>query len=351
MALSKDNQHKKPIEWLFNDSYRGFLHILFWAFVYLDEIMAFFGVTLELDTSYFSILIALFIDMIFVYFNIYWLLPNLLLKGKARMYLLITFIMVLINTFIQFYLRMTTEEIQNESWEYLLTIFLGWFVNFGHITGLAVGIKVFKNYILNEVRLKRMETDHLKTELIYLKDQINPHFLFNSLNNIYVLNRKDPDIASDTIILLSDLLRYQLYDCDKERVPLKSEIDYIRNFLELDKLRKDNMDLSFNVKGDINDKMIAPFIFIPFVENAIKHSASTDNEMVYLKINIDTTQKDQLQFFIENSKPSLPLITETGGIGVANVKRRLELVYPKKHQLIITNEKSFYRTSLSVNLN
>ena len=118
----------------------------------------------------------------------------------------------------------------------------------------------------------------------------------------------------------------------------------------MDQLRRDNIELIFNVEGNPSGLRIAPYVFLPFIENAIKHGSSADNEKGYLKINLKT-EKQELIFSVENSKPKLPLPTEVGGIGLVNVKRRLELVYPKKYQLSIDNVEKYYKVSLLIDLN
>lgn len=216
------------------------------------------------------------------------------------------------------------------------------------ILGTAVGIKVFKRYIQNQAYLKEVETSGLKTELAYLKQQINPHFLFNALNNIYVLSRKSPKETPDTILLLSDLLRYQLYDCSQEKVSLKGEIEYIKNYLELDSIRKDKLETKIKVEGSPNAIMIPPFLLLPFVENAVKHGISIDDKSsIEIFFNI---KEEQLYFTIKNSKPPQKIQYEQGGIGLKNIERRLELLYDKNYTLNINDKSELYEVLLSVPL-
>lgn len=349
MTKDSSTSLKKTIEWLFYPKLRWVYHLLFWIFIYIDEVLSLLGLTEQMEDMW-TTPFSLAIDMLVVYTTIYILLPLFLLRGRVLIFILSSLLLISLDTIIQMLLWTEFEELQECEWNILMTYFITLFVNFGLTVGFAAGIKIFKNYTLNESRLKQMETDSLKTELTYLKNQINPHFLFNSLNNIYVLNRKDTKMASESILLLSDLLRYQLYECNHETVSLNGEIEYIKNFLDLDQLRKDNMELIFNVEGSTSGLRIAPYVFLPFIENAIKHSSSADNEKGYLKINIKT-QEQELNFSVENSKPRLPLPTEVGGIGLVNVKRRLELVYPEQYQLSIDNAEKYYKVSLSIDLN
>ena len=227
--------------------------------------------------------------------------------------------------------------------------FISSLITTGTILVAAVGIKFFKGYIADQERLKELETINLRTELDFLKNQINPHFLFNSLNNIYVQSRKRPQEASESILLLSDLLRYQLYDCSKEKVLLKNEIEYLKNYLEMDKMRKLDVEIDFQIDGHPNGTMVAPFIFVPFVENAVKHGNAVEGKS-FLNV-LFKIQSNQIHFSIENSKPILPNESEVGGIGLKNVKRRLELLYPNKYQLDIKDKENKYKVDLTLNLN
>ncbi len=338
---------KKPVEWLFNPSLRWLYHVLFWMFIYSDEVLSFLGVTETMD-DFWTVPLSLVVDMIVVYTVMYILLPLFLNTGKGFVFISVSLFFILLDCFIQMLLWDSLAFFDGEPAAYLLTFFLSVFVSTGLIVGFSSGIKIFKNYILKEIKIKQLETDNLNAELVYLKNQINPHFLFNSLNNIYVLSRKDSKMTSESILLLSDLLRYQLYECNHESVNLQGEIDNLKNFLELEQLRKDNTELIFEVEGNTLGMSIAPYIFLPFVENAIKHGSSANNEKGYLKINFNVKNNNRLIFIVENSKPELPLITETGGIGLTNVKRRLELVYPDKYELDIENDKKYYKVSLSI---
>ncbi len=341
---------KLTVGWLFNERLRWVYHMLFWVFIYLDEFLSVFGLTEDMGSLWY-VPFSLAVDMLVVYATIYVLLPLFLMVGRVWYFIGFSLFLVLLNITIQLLIWFPIEMFYEETVRGLATIILTNFVHSALLVGFAAGIKIFKHYILNESKIKKLETDNLKTELVYLKNQINPHFLFNSLNNIYVLSRKDAKMTSESILLLSDLLRYQLYDCNKERVNLEGEVEYLRNFLGLDQLRKDNTTLQFDVKGNVMMWQIAPYIFLPFVENAIKHGSSANNEKGYLKISIEVDEKGKLDFSVENSIPEFPLTTETGGIGLTNVRRRLDLVYPDEYQLDISHQKTYYRVTLSLDLN
>ena len=193
---------------------------------------------------------------------------------------------------------------------------------------------------------------NLQNELKLLKLQINPHFLFNSLNNIYTLAGIDSNKTQKSIINLSNMLRYVLYDCDQETVLLKKEIEYIENYLKLFALKSSKtypISTEFNIVN--NSITIAPMLIIPFIENALKHSNinSLDGSFIDIKINADA---NEINFEVENSIPKTKITKdEVGGIGLENVKKRLTILYPNKHRLIVSENKNSFYVKLNLKYN
>ncbi|MFT3678833.1 MAG: histidine kinase [Ferruginibacter sp.] len=213
--------------------------------------------------------------------------------------------------------------------------------------GAVVGLAVFKKWINDVQRMHELQQANLRTELEQLKSQVNPHFLFNTLNNLLVLTKTDTEKASQVLLGLSDLLRYQLYDSAKEKIFLSKDIEFIKNLVALEKIRKTDFDVEIKVEGNIEQVMLPPFLFIPFVENAIKHGASTVGHswlMLFFRI-----QGNELYFVSENSKPAVKQHS-IGGLGLNNIKRRLELLYPGKHTLTISDEPGKYTVNLIIPL-
>jgi LytS/YehU family sensor histidine kinase len=197
----------------------------------------------------------------------------------------------------------------------------------------------------------QLQKEKLETELKFLKSQINPHFLFNSLNNIYTLTVLRADSAPEHLMRLSEILRYMLYDCAVDRVPLKKEIDYIRNYVSL-KMLKDSKGM--NVEVDLDDSrpdlLVAPMLFIPFIENAFKHSFVEDLDKGWIRIKLETG-KNQVQLKVENSLPEASYAKDqTGGIGLENVNRQLELIYPGKYSLDLRKEKDHFFVLLKIEI-
>ncbi|HRI01962.1 MAG TPA: histidine kinase [Saprospiraceae bacterium] len=202
---------------------------------------------------------------------------------------------------------------------------------------------------------KNLETKTIESELQFLKNQINPHFLFNTLNNLYALTLKKSELAPEIILKLSDMMRYMLYECNENSVLLSKEIHYIQNYIELEKIRlSKHTEIELEIIGDISNVKIAPLLIIPFIENCFKHGVklSQDPSYIHILVRLD---ENSLKLDIKNSKsaqiPSLRSHKTFGGIGLANVRKRLEFLYPKLHELIITDNPEQYHVHLFLNLN
>lgn len=196
---------------------------------------------------------------------------------------------------------------------------------------------------------KEQEKQHIKTELALLRSQINPHFLFNTLNNINSFAERNSDKTSFAIIKLSEIMRYMLYEAQEGKVKLDKEIQYINSFLELQKLRFSQSDfIDFKVEGDTSNVMVPPLLFIPFIENAFKHGSKKPNDQIKLNIAVN---KKRLIFDCENKTRELNETEKVGpgGIGVENIQRRLALLYPKNHTLTIDKSQSHYHVHLTIN--
>lgn len=202
-----------------------------------------------------------------------------------------------------------------------------------------------------EKEAAQLQKEKLETEIKFLRSQINPHFLFNAMNNIYTLSVVKDDQTPDYLLKLSDMLRYVLYECNAERVPLHREIDYIKNYIDL-QLLKDSQGL--NVQTELDETqpnlLLAPMLFIPFIENAFKHSKIEDLERGWIRIKLQVIA-DQVWFEVRNSLPVAAFSKDkTGGIGLANVRRQLELIYPGRHELFAEQRADEFFVSLKIDL-
>lgn len=202
-----------------------------------------------------------------------------------------------------------------------------------------------------ETKKKEIENERLIAELNFLKAQINPHFLFNTLNNLYYLAYSKSENTTEVIAKLSQMMRYMIYESNHPKVLLKKEIEYMLNYISLERLRlNDQVPIQFNVTGNTENVWITPLIFITFLENAFKHGVNNSNPKAWVNISI-SLQGNACVYTVENSKPSESKeIVEKSGIGMRNVQRRLELSYPGAYALDITDTADKYTVKLNLDL-
>jgi sensor histidine kinase YesM len=219
----------------------------------------------------------------------------------------------------------------------------------------VVIFKYLKDSFILQYHQNQQQKLQLQFELENLKGQISPHFLFNTMNNFYGLAVENSKKLPDLMIRLSDLLRYSLYETKQEKVPLNDEINYLKNYIELEKIRlESNLDLEFNV--DVRDPekyQIAPLLFIVFIENAFKHAKNIINEPVFISINLAVSADGILTLNVKNNyNANAPDSFITGkGIGLENVKKRLSVLYPnEKHDLNLYQDERFYEIALTIHL-
>jgi len=222
------------------------------------------------------------------------------------------------------------------------------------IAGTSTVFKILTEWVKYQREKKKLEKEKLHSELKFLKSQINPHFLFNTLNNVYSLALVKSDKTPDIILKLSEILRYMLYECNIPKVLLSKEVKYIENYLALERLRqRDDVKIDFEIEGDITDQKISPLLFTPFLENAFKHGINKVLEDAYVNILLKV-KDNNIVFMVENIKPEFTpqdFQKKQGGIGLANVKKRLKLLYPDRYKLEIENTKFSYKIELYLDLN
>lgn len=209
-------------------------------------------------------------------------------------------------------------------------------------------ISVIQRWLRTEQNRKETENEKLNTELSFLKSQVNPHFFFNTLNNIYSLAIVRSEKTAPAVMKLSSIMRYILTETQRDLVSLKNEVDFIHNFIELQQVRlTDKVILNFSAEGDMDTLLVAPLLFIPFVENAFKYGVSTKESS---NINIEIkTDGNKILFNASNYiVPSENNLMENTGIGITNVKRRLELMYPGRHHLTTTEKDNHYTVHLEI---
>ena len=284
-----------------------------------------------------------------VYFCLYVLIPRFLQKGKYVVFFLSTLgIIVLMSAAITANYFVAAAIANSDVYELFNISPPSPFTIFKYnalsscmaATTLGMSIKLAKIWIASQKRQQILEKEKLETELKFLKSQFNPHFLFNTINSIFVLIDKNPKMASDSLIKFSSLLRYQLYECNSPKISLKNELAYIKSFMELERLRQNqNFELNADIPEVEEGLTIAPFILIPFIENAFKHLSEDEKLKKWIRLNI-LLKEDELQFELINSanfemQHALPKGIAYGGLGLKNVKRRLTIIYPNEHILIV----------------
>ncbi|MEO7988481.1 MAG: histidine kinase [Chryseolinea sp.] len=212
-----------------------------------------------------------------------------------------------------------------------------------------VALYLSKAWYFQRELIRKLEVEKLSSELEYLKAQINPHFVFNSINTIYFQIDKHNVHARESLSAFSEMLRYQLYECNGKEIAIEKEIVYLKNYVALQRSRKDeNYSISFEVGENVNGFTISPLLFIPFVENAFKHVSHHTNKNE-VRIRIDKVENN-IELFVFNSKESKTIVNGYTGIGLKNVQRRLELLYTDRHELVIDNKADRYEVHLSLRI-
>ncbi len=286
-----------------------------------------------------------------IYVNLYVLFPRFLKKGFYLKYLLSIVALSIFFFFTGYFTQRIYVWYFGKNDKYALhlnwTDFAETMLGAVAFICLTTGYRVFKSWVIDQQRFAALEKEKINSELEQLKNQINPHFLFNTLNNLHILTLTDPPKASNIILGLSDVLRYQIYESQNDKVLLKKDIEIMEQYLELEKIRRDNLTVNVRIEGYKNGILIPPLLFTNFIDNAIKHSNSRGGS--FIKILFVVSKKD-LFFEITNSKSDQNNVLEKNGLGLTNAKKRLELLYGNTHKLEITELENTYNVKLNIPL-
>jgi hypothetical protein len=301
------------------------------------------------------------VHMGLVYGVLYYILPRYLSKYKnpiitTCLLILLVAVIAFINYFnfvLNFY--MSTRVGFYKTMPEMSYIIPRWgrqiLFNYPTVVGFALAIKLMKNWYLKQKEAAQVAREKINAELQLLKAQVHPHFLFNTLNNIYSFILNDSPHATEAIKKLSTLLRYIVYECNQPLVDVNKELKMIRDYIDLEKIRYgENFNMSLHIRGDANNKMITPLLLIPFLENSFKHGAS--QMLTHPWINLDIVIEEHDLFFnLSNSKPTITgEKTISKGLGLNNVKKRLVILYPGTHSLNVTEDPLSFNISLKVPL-
>jgi hypothetical protein len=336
-----------------NTRTRVLQHILFWA-VYWLFVMAmffsFYGVT-RLG-FYFQLLLFFPLEMVLVYLNFYVLMPRFLFARRYWQYGLLLLagvdLVAYINIWIQiFYVRLGYPEFimgASFSWQNMA----GRIMELFYLVGFTSGVKLARNWMFQLQWIQEKEKQYLETELNFLKSQIQPHFFFNTLNNLYSLTLKKSDQAPEVVLKLSDLMSYMLYESGTGRVALVKEIDYLQNYIDVEKLRFGRrIDVRFTTEGHTGDVSIPPMVLILFLENSFKHGVKSNIHHIYISVSLKV-EGGYLYFTVTNPAIAEGLQPLHEGIGLKNVRRRLDLLFGDNYELCAGEKNQQFVVSLKM---
>jgi two-component system LytT family sensor kinase len=342
------------------------LHIAFWLAYMVEDVsliylwnkpqLPTFSPGQQMRIAILNSLMSLIPKMLFTYYVIYYNLPKLLNRKTERTkYIVQLLLVLLVVTYLYRVIAMYLIKpmVYKGAVVEFGAFFSVWIFNslmdIGFASGAAIMIKQVRLQMAAKEKEKDLIRDKLETELKFLKNQTNPHFLFNTLNNIYALARKKSDETADTVLKLSKLLRFMLYETKNEQIRISDEIKILDDYIELEKLRyNDRLTISFLREIDNDNEPIAPLLLIPFVENAFKHGASESRFESFINLEIDL-RDGILEFNIENTKEQNGKKPNEENIGLTNVRRQLELLYTE-HEVSIQCEETVFKVFLRVNL-
>jgi sensor histidine kinase YesM len=283
--------------------------------------------------------------ILLTYGNMYFFVPKFLFKEKYLSYGLFVLLSMILSFYIHevfsFFFKTDLLPYEDDNVNFFTFSFMIMVLIIA-----SAAVKLFQQWISDARLIHDLDLAKTNAELDQLKNQINPHFLFNMLNNANVLIEDDPKKASQVLVKLSDLLRYQLYDSSRNKVLLTSELHFLEDFLNLEKVRRDNFNFLISKEGELSGVQVPPLLFISFVENAVKHN-NDSAKLSYVNLFFDVRHAE-LSFKCLNSKPAVKAVKKSGGLGLANVKRRLELLFPSSHDLKIEDNSETYCVSLTL---
>lgn len=331
-------------------------HTLFWVSYFTLNTLRWGSYFDDYGYSLLSNLVEFPIHIVLVYFNLYYLLPRFIPNKFGQYFgllLLATVGMSLLRIVLTYELVTTDvwrENIHQETnlfdFNYIMTVVIGEV----YVVGLTTAIKITMDYVKNQKRTRELEKQSLETELSMLKSQLQPHFFFNTLNNLYSLTLDKSDQAPETVLKLSDLMSYVIYQTKNKQVPLTGEVKHIKNYLDLESLRYgDRLNIEFMLSGNLEGHSVPPLLLLPFVENAFKHGAHNETKSIPINIALHV-ENGLLTFSVKNQKAGKNAMN-TGnnkGLGLANTKRRLGLLYNGQHELSINEDSNTYSTTLKI---
>jgi len=333
------------------------MHTLFWM-VWLSRTLFDIQELWGWNWSLIYIVIVFCCQAPLVYLHLYVLVPKLLNKKQYIIYLLATILGIVVYSFTFYSVLkwLPSERIPTNMTRFLSRISPNFDILEGFIViVLTYALKYTLIAFITQNELLRLQKEKLELELNALKSQIHPHFLFNTLNNLYSLTLKNSEKASEVVLKLSDIMRYVLYQANENEVLLTKEIAFVKNYVDLQKIRyNQKYTINFEVEGKIGEQLIAPLLFIDFIENAFKHGLEKRFNDGFVDIKF-IYNNNQINLKVVNSKgqsdqESDMLSIEQSGIGLTNVKKRLSLIYKDKHHMEINDKEKEFIINLTIDL-
>jgi two-component system LytT family sensor kinase len=324
-------------------------HYLLWTFFVLSLVADVYTRYLEDPPRFYIYVISkTAVIVALVYVNLGFFYPRLY-KSRNYFFYIITALLLCgavgaVNTELEQYMSSDLKGRWQE-------VFLGQFTMAMRYLLIAFLLQVTVDYYRQKETIKKMEVEKVTAELNFLKAQVNPHFLFNTLNNLYALILERSDKSAEAVLKLADIMKYILSEGKEDKVALEKEIQLIRNYTELERLRKTDAVIGFNITGHVNGQQLTPLLLLPLIENAFKYGLNTVSRNGFIRIDMNVNDQ-QLLFSVENNNPpaSNKEAIQSLGIGIDNVKRRLNFLYPGKYEMKIAEDREFYKVSLQLNL-
>ncbi len=341
---------------LFNINNRVYYHLLFWVCYYVYRVMLYGDIKNTFENVAYVQALEMVLKVATVYFILYFLKPRYFNKRKYFTFSLALVCTICLVSYLQLYVIWLCVKLGIFAPYTFDQVFSRWryFSAMGHINSIlfvAFIIKVVKEGFENAQINSRLLKEKLEAELQLLKSQLNPHFFFNTLNNLYALSIKKSDQAPEVVLKLSNLMSYMLYDTAHNTVVLAKELNFIQDYIELEKLRYgDYLDVKLETRGDLARVHLPPLLLLPFIENAFKHGVAKGGEQNQIHILLEQ-QDSKLIFNISNTKNQTAVKgSQQGGLGLKNVKRRLKLLYKKHYDLHIYDTEEKYQVMLSLDI-
>lgn len=353
MKPSKEKNGNGLSSFVMDDRYAIHRHLVLQGVILAISVGIFFDapdkLNLSLNRFYGWISYYLFLNML-VYVNVYVLFPRYLAKNKVFAYVVSVFLFTVFSIVIMVILQdlfydITVMRQTPSAVAVFLSIASSMCTIFLFLGGISM-FMLFRQWAIGNRKINSLQVATFRSELNFLKSQINPHFLFNMINNANIMVDEEPEITSHILDKLDRMLQYQFNDSTQDRVLLSADIAFLTDFLALEKVRRDDFEYTVAIEGDMAETEVPPLLFIPFVENAVKHNQDVNRSYVHLKFR---KEEHRLFFECENSKPSKPAKRDVGGLGLANIRRRLDLLFENSHLLEIVETETTYTVKLQLN--